>query len=371
VHCFHLGGGGRALETPSHTLELIPPLSHGARATLPLPGFHAAYAVLEQTGLHVVGIDLYSAPEQADGRQPPDWRAYHLSDASESPWPCADQAAKWSFIAHAAFQEKQGALWDVASRVRHQLRTCEWRLRQVSEAYWQQLDAVVRNQGFKANRRFKDGFTWLGYLALQSFLVDACVLRDYLAEYRALILPPPETGAERPKIRLMASLKKHYLDKLASANAFDHELLQATEPAGWLQRLSSYRDLVVHYAPLASAGRTLYALCLALPIGTQAHLRAIKFPLPADPEIIKADRSTGAYLEDPEMNYARFLNALDDPGTALDGMHYAHLTLGQLAKLAADLSALSPVKPSMPHLTEKDMLDFRVVSRPQPSPGPR
>jgi hypothetical protein len=274
-------------------------------------------------------------------------------------------------MAHGAFQEKQGALWDIASRVRYQLRTCEWRLRQISEAYWKQLNAVVRNEGFKANRRFKDGFTWLGYLALQSFLVDACVLRDYLAEYRALILPSPEVGAERPKIRLMASLKKLYLDKLTSAGAIDQELREGTGPAGWLHRLSSYRDLVVHYAPLASAGKTLYAVCIALPIGGQAPVPTVKFPLPADPEIIKADRSTGAYLEDPALNYARFLNALEDPGTALDGMHYAHLTLGQLGKLAADLSALSPVKPSIPHFTNKDMLDFRVVSRGEASPGQR
>ncbi len=370
VRCFHLGGGGRAFDTPGLRLGLIPPLTHGACATLSVPRFHAAYAVLQQSGLHVIGIDFYTTPEQADGRQPLDWRAFHPAGASESPWSCADQAAKWSFIAHAAFQEKQGPLWDVASRVRHQLRTCEWRLRQVSDAYWQQLDAVVRNQGFKENRRFKDGFTWLGYLALQAFLVDACVLRDHLAEYRALILPPAETNGGRPKIRLMASLKKHYLDRLASPQAVDHELLQATEPAGWLHRLSSYRDLVVHHAPLANAGKTLYALCLPFPIGDQAPLPTIKFPLPADPEVIKADRSTGAYLEDPELTYARFLNALEDPHSALDGMHYAHLTLGQLAKLAADLSMLSPVKPVMPNLTEKDMLDFKVVARRQSAPGP-
>ena len=70
------------------------------------------------------------------------------------------------------------------------------------------------------------------------------------------------------------------------------------------------------------------------------------------------------------MTYARFLNALEDPHSALDGMHYAHLTLGQLAKLAADLSMLSPVKPVMPNLTEKDMLDFKVVARRQSAPGP-
>src|SRR5438105_3706009 len=87
----------------------------------------------------------------------------------------------WRQIAHAAFKAKRGRLWDSASRIAHQLRVCGWRLRQVSEAYRDQLWA--RSDGkFAAGQHFQDQFTWLVYLAIQSFLLDACILRDYIAE---------------------------------------------------------------------------------------------------------------------------------------------------------------------------------------------
>jgi hypothetical protein len=368
ARCIHLDGGCRALDAQNDKLQLDPAASNGKTAVISLPSYHAAYAVLQKAGLKVVGVDLYCAPEQTDGRRLPDWRGYY--PVGTSLWPCAEQADHWSFIAHAAFQQEQGPLWDVASRVSHQLRTCDWRLRQVSECYHQQLSATVRQEGFEAGRRFMDGFTWLGYLALQSFLVDACVLRDYLAASRSLLLPQPSDDAARPKIRGMASLKKYYLNKVSSDVPIDKVLAETTAPGGWLHRLSSYRVLVVHCAPLASAGKTLYAVCIALPLDASTTLPAVKFPLPSDPEGIQAGRSSGAYLNDPEMNYARFRNALDDPDEALDGLHYAHATLGQLAVLAAELSALMPVNPVMPHLMEKDLLDIKIVP-PRPNKDAR
>jgi hypothetical protein len=92
--------------------------------------------------------------------------------------------------------------------------------------------------------------------------------------------------------------------------------------------------------------------------------------LPSDPEDIQAGRASGTYLSDPEMNYARFRNALADSGAALDGLHYAHATLGQLAVLAAALSALTPVNPVIPNLTEKDVLNIKIVT-PRPEKDAR
>jgi hypothetical protein len=56
-----------------------------------------------------------------------------------------------------------------------------------------------------------------------------------------------------------------------------------------------------------------------------------------------------------------FRDALADPRVALDGLHYAHATLGKMVALAADLSALMPVKPVMPHLTNKDLLEIKIA----------
>jgi hypothetical protein len=338
-------------------LELL--ASNGRVAEFVPPSFYHAYGVLKKAGFLVVGADFYLEVAQADGRRLPDWRAYH--HIGRTSWPCAEQADTWGFIAHSAIRQENGPLWDVASRIRHQLRTCDWRLRQVSECYRDQLHAKVRSEGFVEGQRFVDGFTWLGYLAIQSFLVDACVLRNYFAEYRALILSQAGQQTFKNKITSIGSLKKYYLDKISPGIPADQALATASKPGGWLHLLGSYRDLVVHSAPIASAGRDLYTVCTLLPLDNEITLPSIKLPIPPDPESISKSRTSGVYWDDPELNYARFLNALEDPASALDGLEYAHSVLGQLAVLAQELAAISPVKPEMPVLTEKDILDIKII----------
>jgi hypothetical protein len=358
VRSIHLQGGGRANDVGGLLqLELL--ASNGRHAELIPPSFHHAYGALRRAGFLVVGADFFFEIEQADGRRLPSWRAHHSFRGTS--WPCAEQADKWSFIAHSAIRQKNGLLWDVATRVSHQLRACDWRLRQVSEAYRDQLHAKVRAEEFADGKRFFDGFTWLGYLAIQAFLVDACVLRDYLAEYRALVLSQSGEKVFTSKITRIASLKKQYLSRGQLAASVDQQLQQATEAGGWLRLLGGYRDLVVHYAPIASAGQDLYALCIRIPLDAQITVPSIKLPIPPDPDKISAERTSGAHVDDPEQNYARFLNAIKDPGSALDGLGYAHSVLGHLSVLASGLAALSPVKPEMPVLTDEDIFDIKIV----------
>jgi hypothetical protein len=234
-------------------------------------------------------------------------------------------------------------------------------LRQVSDCYRDQLNALVRASSFRDGHRFVDGFTWLAYLAIQSFLVDACVLRDYLAEYRALLLTQAGQHTFKGKVTRIGSLKKQYLNKLSSPVPVDQTLFKASEPGGWLHLLGNYRDLVVHFAPLASAGKDLYAVCSSLQLNSEASLPTVKLPIPPDPEKISESRTSGDYWNDPEQNFARFLNALEDPNSAKDGLQYAHSSLGHLALLASELIAISPIKPEMRVLTDNDIIDIHVM----------
>jgi len=299
VRSIHLQGGCRANDLGGK-LQLELTASNGKTAVLTPPTFHHAYGVLTRAGFTVVGADFYFEVAQADGRRLPDWRAYH--HLGRTSWPCAEQADNWSFIAHAAILQKNRLLWDVASRVRHQLRSCDWRLRQISECYRDQLHSKVRNSQFVDGQRFDDGFTWLAYLAIQAFLVDACVLRDYLAEYRALILTQTGSVTFNGKVTRIGSLKKQCLSKGPLNIPVDQAMKKATEPGGWLHLLGSYRDLVVHYAPLASAGKSLYAVCRPLRLDAETTLPAIKLPIPPDPDKISAGRTSGAHFDDPEQN---------------------------------------------------------------------
>ena len=150
-------------------------------------------------------------------------------------------------------------LWDTASRIGHQLRVCDWRLREISEAYSNQLLARLKQKDFKIGTRFEDGFTWLTYLSLQSFLVDACILRDYLSEFAAEYIYKPLIDLKNQRITAMAALKKKVLNKISDPDTLTKELEMAAGENGWLTLLGNYRDLVVHSAPLAQAKVKLFS----------------------------------------------------------------------------------------------------------------
>lgn len=344
LRCIHLLGGCRAHHYAGNWIRLEPLALDVSELIVEVSEYAAAYAALHRIGLPVIGVDFYSDPAQVQDIRPPDWRSY-LQSANTS-WLCAAQADAWSQIAYGAVRQTRGHFWDVASRVSYQLRACQWRFRQLSEAYEQQLSAIVRSRKFKIGSWIVDEFTWLAYLAVQSFLIDACVLRDYLAECRAMILTPPIQASR--KVTDLATLRDLYLSKIDPILEIDKELTAATEQGGWLFRLSAYRNLVVHYAPIASAGRDLYSYSLIRYLHNGGELPSVKLPIPSEPRKIIENRRTGSYLEDPDANYARFLNALKDPDSASDSLEYSWGVLGNLAMLASKLSEISPVAPRIP-----------------------
>jgi hypothetical protein len=359
VRVFHLQGGCRAHDQSPHLIRIVPIASNGMSASFQTPSFQASYAILHSAGFRVLGVDFYTEQEQLQWLRLPDWRVYHRIGATS--WPSAEQADKWSRIAHGAFKAGKGVLWDVASRISYQLRACAWRFREISESYHDILVSAIKPEPMKDGTRFASGLTWLGYLSLQGFFVDACVLRDYLAEYWALRLVEYDGLTFKSKITRMAALKKHYLEAHTLDTKIAQKLKADTDRGGWLFQLGAYRDLVVHCAPLASADKKLYALRMSLPLDAKTTLPAIKLPIPSTPSEIMKGRSSGSHFRDPQMNYARFVNALENPAVAPDGMEYAHLSLEHLGALAAELAATSPVQPEIPTLTEKDIIDLKVV----------
>jgi len=98
----------------------------------------------------------------------------------------------------------------------------------VSDTYHDQLRSSTEGGSFRAGQRCEDAFTWLGYLALQTFLVDACVLRDYLAEFYAMDACPDRALAATNLVTRMSGLIYAYI-------SLDHltrraRLLSCTSP---------------------------------------------------------------------------------------------------------------------------------------------
>ena len=341
----HLMGGCRAINDHGPAIRIIPKSLEGVEFQFEISAYPVIYRRLESIGLIILGVDFYSHVMEVDGSVPPNWRSYCLRENNS--WATEEVAQKWRNIGHAGFKRKNGLLWDTASRIGHQLRVCDWRLREVSEAYRNQLMARLKHNEFKVVKKYEDGFTWLSYLALQAFLVDACILRDYLAEFVAKHVYKPMIGLEKQRIASMGALKKRVLTKITDQDCLTKELQIATDDNGWLTLLGHYRDLVVHSAPLAQAKAKLFSVCGQLHVADGVNIPIVRCPIPDSPAKIHSARSTGEHFSDFENQFNSFAKAAAGDISAVDGSEYASIALGNLVKLAESMSEKSPVPPEM------------------------
>jgi len=318
------------------------------------------YRDLQARDLLPIGFEFLSNSLEAKGLVPTNWRSYHPW-GPKNIWPCEIQIEEWAQVGWVASQEGMAELWDLARRISHQLRVCAWRMYQLSETYHAQLKARTAERNISTGLRFDDGFTWLGYLAAQAYLVDACILRDYLAEFFVAFVCPELA----PKVRIttMAGAKKHILDKTKSSDPLFAELASATSKGGWLFQLGAYRDLCVHCVPLARAESRLFAVGTAIPIKGAAPLIGVSLPLPADPSAIAAERASprrGARLAE---ELKLMTSATRGEVSTADALLYCYSALDRLTHLATKLRAYSPKEPKIPRLTDEDVIGVITVRR--------
>jgi hypothetical protein len=188
----HLLGGARATVEYGPDVLLFPPNVQRRITALISPTFGSLLSMLQGHGLLPIAVAARHPGRKGAGLIPSDQRVFLLQGRNWS-WACREQSDNWRGIAHAAMDAGDLALWDLAKRLGYQMEVCEWRLLQISHAYHEQLQAVHASRGpIQAGTRFEDGYTWHVYLTVQSFLVDCCILRDYLAEFVArYVLPEP------------------------------------------------------------------------------------------------------------------------------------------------------------------------------------
>lgn len=338
-------GGCRAINNQGPVVQFNPPTLEGKQAQFQINQYGGIFHSLESLGFGIIGVDFYSHVLEAKGSVPPDWRSYHRT--SHTSWPTEEIAQRWRNIGHAAFKQKNGKLWDIASRIGYQLRVCDWRLREISEAYCNQLIAQIHLKSFKVGQKYEDGFSWLSYLSIQSFLVDACILRDYLSEFMADFIYNGTVELGNLRITAMGAFKKKVLNKITEPDGFTQELMYATSNGGWLTLLGNYRDMVVHSAPLVQAERKLFSVCNEIKIIGGGSMPIICCPIPENPDEISSSRSTGSHFEDFEKQFNVFVEAAKGDIPMIDGLDYASAALGNLAKLSEKAAEKSPILPEM------------------------
>lgn len=357
----HLAGGCRAINGFDPTVEFIPQTLDGKLMRYRSRDYRSLYAELESMEIGIIGVEFLSSSLEAKELVPTNWRTYQPWDRKQV-WPCNDEIDRWSQISFGASEAKNADLWDLARRISHQLRVCAWRLYQLSEAYRIQLRARTVEKDFKPGIRFEDGFTWLGYLAVQVFLVDACVLRDYLAEFYASYACPVST---RPQTHItsMSGLRRLVLSKARSSDALFIDLNTATSKDGWLFVLGAYRDLVVHCVPLARAESRLWALTKEFPIKGLRPLASVSLPLPTDPSGIAAARSSPTRSERIVQDLHLLTSATRGDAPSTDALVYCYATLDQLTRLTSRLAGYSPVAPKIPEFNETNIIGEIKVQR--------
>jgi hypothetical protein len=350
----HLAGGCRAFNDFNPAVELFPRLTDGEIMTFDSRQYGDLYAELASLDIAPIGCEFISNALEAKGLLPTTWRPYQPW-TPEQVWPCNNEMDRWAQFAHAAFESSDTELWDIARRVSHQLRVCAWRLYELSEAYKAQLQACTAEGDFEPGTGFVNGFTWLGYLAVQVFLIDACILRDYLAEFYAAHACPDALKAEH-RITSMANLYKEILKKKSSSNPLFLDLRSAASPGGWLYVLGDYRDLVVHCVPLARADLKLQALTTMLQVKGAKPLPSVSLPLPNDPSRIRAARASSARSEWLAREFELLSSATSGESPSTDALEYCCATLDHLTRLAARIGYYSPVSPKIPRLTREDLI---------------
>jgi hypothetical protein len=357
----HSLGGIRLINEYGPPVRVIPNAINGKLATFETPSYGALFGRAEKIGLPILGVEFLTHAGQFEGKDIPEWRSFYRS--KKTVWENEEGARLWSNIATGAHKAKNGRLWDVGSRISQQLRVCGWRLKELSDSYHSQLLSVVEDNDFTSNTRFVNGYTWLCYLSIQSFLVDICILRDYLSEYAASFVFDRYDSKKYLNITTLSGLKKHILSNKHVDDPIAEYFNEITNDNGWLKVLGAYRDLVVHSAPLAQAERKLYAITKKTEI-PGGELPYICCPIPKNPHRISASRANGSMFDNFEEQFNRYIGIGEEESDYIDGLEYCHEVLGLMSELADKLSSRTPVKPEMMVFDSSNIIgDVKVARR--------
>ena len=193
-------------------------------------------------------------------------------------------------------------------------------------------------------------------MAVQSYLVDACILRDYLSEFAAIFVFGRRYDIDSERISTVGGLIKKVLSRIDGDDPLAEGFKNATGEGGWLKVLGEYRDLVVHSAPLAHAEMKLHAVIDILQIDAEGAILLIRIPLPIDPQAISANRASRGHFSDFEEQFEKFAKAVSEGVSTIDAMTYIMEVHGELASLATKLSTESPIAYQDIVLTESDII---------------
>jgi hypothetical protein len=324
----HLLGGLRAGTHQDGHLILYPTTDGKVLACKSVRDTRAYYQTFRKIGTDLIGHERHTT---IAGKQPDSlWTQFYSGKRRQF-----EVADHWSGIAHTSHKAGNHDLATLAKHIAFTFRVSELRLRDCSREYgWQNEHAVVGK--IRPNGRFWHIKSFDLDMALHSLLTDMGTARDYLGHFTSrYILREKQPCDSMAKLYERAKKNKLQVSEAGSA-ALIGKILQICDPTsaeGWMARLSEFRNIIMHRAPIGSIASEHYLTAKTL-FGGEGQVFQIFFGIPRDP-IAAANTD--------------FVDAL---------AHFLELfrRLREFGYLVADASG---VEPTILQITDKD-----IVARP-------
>ncbi|WP_324282611.1 hypothetical protein VKI21_10815 [Cyanobacterium aponinum UTEX 3222] len=352
----HLLGGLRALINENQILEIIPCLSKKDNCIGKFD--QDLINVLYLLKLKPIGIDYFTNIDHIKGYYPPEWRlASHYDYLIMSNLTVSIDMA-WSHISSNRTL-KDTKLRDLSNRITFFIRSCKYRLREISEAYMNELLILVKQQQTE-ERLFSSINTLRTIYAINAFLSDACMLRDRLAEFIAIYVYP---DSSEKKISTFSSLRKYILKESLILNDsfanYLHKISAQEVEIGWLGEIGLYRDYLTHTGLLNNLQNSFFMRFDHKVLESNIKLPFLVFPL-IDVEKIKHINSNIKTLDDMQQ-WRKQIDELNQKSKK-DALEFCFNSLNNLLALASELIKKSLVKPEIIQLSADDIIGEIIIS---------
>lgn len=354
----HLLGGLRALINENQILEIIPCLSKKDNCIGKFD--QDLINVLYLLKLKPIGIDYFTNIDQIKGYYPPEWRLASHSDHLIMSSLNVSTDMKWSHISSNRTL-KDTKLRDLSNRITFFIRSCKYRLREISEAYMNELLILVKQQQTE-ERLFSSINTLRTIYAINAFLADACMLRDRLAEFIAIYVYPELSIKINKDISTFGSLRKHILKSLLVDDSFANDLYKISsqeDEIGWLGEIGLYRDYLTHTGLLKNLQNSFLMRFDHKVLESNIKLPFLVFPL-MDVEKTKHINSDIKTLDDMQQ-WREQIDELNQKSKK-DALEFCFNSLNNLLALENELIKKSPVKPEILKLSADDIIGEIIIS---------
>lgn len=339
----HLLGGGYAINSPEEKdkVFIFPNTLTNQTAVLTLKNFNQLYSSLNSLGHKVIGVNFLYHEMHFDGSSLPEYRFYH--DYKNETWAHTEARQKWGEISNSAYRMQKGHLWDLSKRIQYVIDTINNSFYDLSIIYRKQLNAKVIKNDLKIGQKFEDAFSSLIYDKFQIFLFNACILRDYIAEYVFHYIVPNDIKTDK-HMNTTSRIYKKYYEKRTVTSEFDKYFKDICSPTGWLHKLGVYRDVVMHACPLSMPNKKAWVRLDSINlIGSQQAPRIIA-PIPRNPELIKLERNNYEFFQDFTKQVDQFFDRSNDEDKSIDLLEYSLEVMQNFSKLLWETIYLSPVQ---------------------------